>query len=208
MQIDSKTISKIVSKILSQKYSISSVDIPNIDLYMDQVTTFMDTHFHETKRYSEDKILTKTMINNYTKNHLLPAPDRKKYSKEHMLVLIFIYQLKNVLSIKDIETLLQPLTEHFFHNQNQNALAEVYDMLSSLEKERTSQIETEINDLYSLALSTLQDTEAVSSDHEFLKLFTFIHLLNFDISMKKQIIEKLIDSLSETTTSSSKDRND
>ena len=49
---------------------IKPEDIPNIDLYMDQVTTFMDAQLASTKRYKEDKILTKTMINNYTKNNL------------------------------------------------------------------------------------------------------------------------------------------
>ena len=58
-------------------------DIPNIDLYMDQVTTFMDEHLETTKRFEDDKLLTKTMINNYTKNNLLPNPNKKKYSKEH-----------------------------------------------------------------------------------------------------------------------------
>ena len=65
-------------------------ELPNIDLYMDQVTTFMDQHLEKTKRYSEDKLLTKTMINNYTKNDLLPSPVKKKYSKDHMVMLIFI----------------------------------------------------------------------------------------------------------------------
>ena len=79
--------------------------IPNIDLYMDQVTTFMDANLEHSKRYEEDKILTKTMINNYAKNNLLPPPVKKKYSKEHILLLIFIYYLKSILSISDIQTL-------------------------------------------------------------------------------------------------------
>ena len=77
---------------------IKPQDLPNIDLYMDQVTTFMDQHLESTKRYSEDKLLTKTMINNYTKNDLLPSPVKKKYSKEHLLILIFIYHFKNILT--------------------------------------------------------------------------------------------------------------
>lgn len=52
-------------------------EIPNIDLYMDQITTFMNEHLQSSKRFPEDKILTKTMINNYTKNNLLPPPDKK-----------------------------------------------------------------------------------------------------------------------------------
>ena len=71
---------------------IRSKDIPNIDLYMDQVTTLMQDRLKNTTRYPEqDKILTKTMINNYTKNNLLPPPLKKKYSREHVMILIFIY---------------------------------------------------------------------------------------------------------------------
>ena len=61
---------------------IKPEDIPNIDLYMDQVTTFMENNLSSSKRHPEDKVLTKTMINNYAKNHLLPPPVKKKYSRD------------------------------------------------------------------------------------------------------------------------------
>ena len=67
--------------------AIPSADVPNIDLYMDQITTFMDTHLADSRRYPDDKIMTKTMINNYTKNHLLPPSVKKKYSREHIFLL-------------------------------------------------------------------------------------------------------------------------
>ena len=89
-------------------------EIPGIDLYMDQVTTFMDSHLNTSKWLGEDKILTKTMINNYAKNDLLPPPVRKKYSREHMLLLIFIYYFKGILSISDIQTVLKPINDRFF----------------------------------------------------------------------------------------------
>ena len=76
---------------------------------MDQVTTFMEEQLVSSKRYADDKILTKTMINNYAKNKLLPPPEKKRYSKEHVLMLIFIYYFKNILSINDIQTLLTPI---------------------------------------------------------------------------------------------------
>ena len=75
---------------------VRSEDIPNIELYMDQVTSFMDEQLSSSKRYDDDKILTKTMINNYAKNNLLPPPVKKKYSKEHVVVMIFIYYFKNM----------------------------------------------------------------------------------------------------------------
>ena len=65
-------------------------DLPNIELYMDQVTTFLEEQLKNTKRFEDDKIFTKTMINNYTKNHLLPPSNKKKYSRNHMILLIRI----------------------------------------------------------------------------------------------------------------------
>ena len=94
---------KYTNEILNLLRSIQNIDyitpdeIPQIDLYMDQVTTFMDEHLRSSKRFEEDKILTKTMINNYTKNNLLPPPVKKKYSKEHLLMLTFIYYLNHRL---------------------------------------------------------------------------------------------------------------
>ena len=93
---------------------INPADIPSIELYMDQVTTFMDKELSGTKRHADDKILTKTMINNYSKNNLLPPSDKKKYSKDHIILLIYIYYMKNFLSINDIQTLLQPMTDEHF----------------------------------------------------------------------------------------------
>ena len=73
----------IIRKLGSIDY-IDPDEIPNIALYMDQITTFMDANLADSKRSEDDKILTKTMINNYTKNDLLPPPVKKKYSKEHI----------------------------------------------------------------------------------------------------------------------------
>ena len=109
-------------KRLAKLNYIKPGEVPNIDLYMDQVTTFMDEHLSDCKRREDDKILTKTMINNYTKNNLLPPPVKKKYSKEHLYVLTFIYYFKNLLSISDIQTLLNPLTEQFFEGNETGSL--------------------------------------------------------------------------------------
>ena len=96
---------KRLSDILHQLAEIDYVhpeDIPNIDLYMDQVLTFLDQELGTVREATEDKAMTKTMINNYTKNQILPSPEKKKYSRDHMLNLIFIYYLKNFLSMKGI----------------------------------------------------------------------------------------------------------
>ena len=102
---EKEMMNSIFAKIAELDY-IKPDEIPNIALYMDQVTTFMEDNLASTKRHHDDKILTKTMINNYAKNKLLPPPEKKRYSREHLLMLIFIYYFKNILSISDIQTLL------------------------------------------------------------------------------------------------------
>ena len=72
-------LSGILSKMGNTDH-IRLADIPDIDLYMDQVTHFMEEHLKSSKRYETDKILTKTMINNYTKNKLLPPSEKKRYT--------------------------------------------------------------------------------------------------------------------------------
>ena len=94
MTIDEKDMINSILASVSRIDYIKPEDIPNIELYMDQVTTFMEEQLASTKRYDEDKILTKTMINNYAKNKLLPPPEKKRYSREHILMLIFIYYFK------------------------------------------------------------------------------------------------------------------
>lgn len=87
MKIDEKNLLGSILESLSHIDYIKPKDLPNIDLYMDQVTTFMDSQLAVSKRHPEDKILTKTMINNYAKNNLLPPPVKKKYSREHLNVI-------------------------------------------------------------------------------------------------------------------------
>ena len=87
---------------LIQSEYIPAQDIPDIGLYMDQVTTFMESKLDSSKRYPDDKIMTKTMINNYTKNHLIPPSVKKKYSRDHMFFIIIIYYIGTVIIYKKI----------------------------------------------------------------------------------------------------------
>lgn len=140
MEISMATTEELLQTILQSLEKveyIKSEDIPNIDLYMDQVLTFMDRKLRSAVRpQTEDRVLTKTMINNYAKNDLLPPPVKKKYSKEHVLMLIFIYYYKGVIPMNEIQTLLQPITDHYFQNGQAFDLESVYKEVVSLEKEQ------------------------------------------------------------------------
>ena len=168
-------------------------DIPNIDLYMDQVTTFMDQHLEHSKRYPEDKVLTKTMINNYAKNQLLPPPEKKKYSREHILMLIFIYYYKNLLSIGDIKTLMTPLCEKYFNTASGLNLTDIYEELFSQEKTQLEALREDAARIFRTASQTFPN--APEDERELLQRFAFISLLGFDVYLKKQMIEFLIDEM-------------
>ena len=191
MKTNDERLNDILNR-LERLHYVTPDDIPAIDLYMDQVTTFMDTHLASCKRDEEDKILTKTMINNYAKNDLLPPPVKKKYSKEHVLILIFIYYFKNILSIRDIDLLLKPLTEKYFGKDADFDLSSVYEEVCQMEKNRVQSVQDDITALWAQASESYAD--APEEDREMLQLFAFICSLSFDVYIKKQIIEKVIDS--------------
>ena len=193
MTVDTSDMLKSIFDTFSGLDYIRPEDIPNIDLSMDQVTTFMEEHLKKTRRHPGDKILTKTMINNYAKNDLLPPPTKKKYSREHMLVLIFIYYFKNLLSITDIQALLKPLTEKYFKNDKDFGMEEVYKEVFSLEKGELEKLQKDMEEKYAVSKETFKG--APEEGREFLQLFSFICILAFDTYMKKTLIEKLVDSL-------------
>ena len=196
MTLDTDNLIKSILDSLSRIDYIRPSEIPNIDLYMDQVTTFMDSRLQSSKRRDDDKILTKTMINNYAKNKLLPAPNKKKYSREHMLLLIFIYYFKNILSISDIQKLLSPICQNYFHGEGSLTLEQLYEEVFSLEKGEAEKLKQDVLDKFNRSRATFASVP--EEEQEFLRLFSFICMLSFDVYMKKQLIEKLLDSALDT----------
>ena len=181
-------------------------EIPQIDLYMDQVTTFMEKHLGELKRYPEDKVLTKTMINNYTKNNLLQSPNKKRYSKQHLILLIYIYYLKNMLSINDIHTLLEPLIDGYFNTSSDGKdISDIYAHLYEYLSDHYGDI---IKDIVRTAnkADAMYDLEKDPYLHD----LSMISLLSVDIYAKKKYVEHLVDKLrseSDYTTQQRENRN-
>ncbi|MBQ5951916.1 MAG: DUF1836 domain-containing protein [Lachnospiraceae bacterium] len=169
-------------------------DIPDIGLYMDQVTTLMEKALGQGRRGPEDKILTKTMINNYTKNELLPPPDKKKYSRDHVLLLFLIYYLKNFLSITDIRTLLAPLFRHLGRPQEALSLEEIFSQILSMEEAQAPVLR---EDLFTKADASRACIDGLESqpDPDYLEKLYYICALSYDIYVKKAMVERLIDNL-------------
>ena len=200
---------KRLNEILHQLAEIDYVhpeDIPNIDLYMDQVLTFLDQELGTVREATEDKAMTKTMINNYTKNQILPSPEKKKYSRDHMLNLIFIYYLKNFLSMKDIKSILDPINERYFGAKEGLGFFDIYSAMVGYESKVARDVTKDIIRKYNLSKQAFADQD--DDSRQDLQEFTFICELAFDVFVKKMMIEQYLaerDSKTQTKEESSQE---
>ncbi|MDD6212581.1 MAG: DUF1836 domain-containing protein [Clostridiales bacterium] len=201
----SQELDKLLEKYKSLSYIRPSM-LPDIDLYMDQVTTFMDDRLKNQCRYPEDKILTKTMINNYTKNRLLPPPEKKKYCQDHLVLLIYIYYLKNMLSINDIATLLKPMTEHYWKTDDGLTMKSIYRDIISMEKEMFRNFSSDIQNKSEMASQAFTNEDLTEEERNYLQNFALVTMLGFDVYLKKQMMETIIDDLREEGNPSHKDK--
>ena len=205
MTIDIHDLMNSILASLSRIHYIKPEEMPNIDLYMDQVTTFMEEVLRPTKRHAEDKIPTKTMVNNYVKNDLLPPPEKKKYSKEHLLTLIFIYYFKTSLSIQDIQKLLNPITDRYWDTEGEISLEEIYKLVFSLEETEVDLLKERLQEEFRMSEDAVAKLDGLDKkEADFLQKFVFVCLLNFDVFAKKLLMEKIIDSLTGSDASGKK----
>lgn len=179
-------------RMLDQLAYVKPEEIPSIDLYMDQVLTFInDRTRYLTRNPKEDKIFTKTMINNYAKTKILPSPVKKKYSKDHILLLLLIYYFKGVLSVGDTGELLGKITDKYFGNNDDLAFEDIYEEVFKLEAGEIDFLKKDIAEKFQIAEGTFEN--APEENQDFFKTFAFICLLSYDVFMKKLMIEKLVD---------------
>ena len=192
MTIDQNDLINSIMASLDRIDYIKADELPNIGLYMDQVTSFLEERLkNSTRNPGEDKVLTKTMINNYAKNKLIPPPDKKKYSRDHILLMIFIYYFKNFLPISDIKTILGPLTDKYFHKDADLNLEAIYTTLFSKEDTFVQEVLENVMKQFHMSADLFPD--APKADQASLREFTFICMLSLDIYLKKQLIEAILD---------------
>ena len=200
MEKDRQKVLNDMMSMLEQLAYVKPEEIPNIDLYMDQVLGFInDRTRYLTRNPKEDKIFTKTMINNYAKTKILPPPVKKKYSKDHILLLLLIYYFKGVISVGDTGNLLGKITEKYFGNTGELAFEDIYQEVFQLESGAIDFLKKDIKDKFQIAEETFQG--APEESKEFFKNFAFICLLSYDVFMKKLMIEKLVDECCKKTES-------
>lgn len=170
---------------------ITLTDIPDLDLYMDQVTTLFESKLSSNKRSEEDKILTKTMINNYAKAKIFPPIKSKKYSKNQIILLCLIYNLKQCLSLSDIGSLFKPINENLSAEDTDSSYAEnLYSSFLDLKKATTEDFTKNFKKL----IAEIDNKTASISDKETTSLLLTVFLLIENANMNIRASQKIIDS--------------
>lgn len=200
---EQKNITEQISEISHSQVIVPIETIPNIDLYMDQVTTFIESALSDCKRNKNDKILTKTMINNYAKAKIFPPPQKKKYTKNHIMLLIMIYHLKSILSISDISRLLKPVTEELTKNVQSPLLEMIYSDFVELQKQNQKNIAMVLENNY--MQNTIVSPQYHKYENETIQNIIVVLQLVIQSNTKKRIAEKILDahfSVKKTTSKS------
>lgn len=140
-------------------------ELPDIELYMDQVITLMNKYIGGMS-LSNEPVLTSSMINNYVKNDIIPPPVKKKYSRTHLFRLIIICIMKPVLPINDISTLIDTMLKNgseqevldFFSEQYESIYIDIMDVLENCTEKNSSETKNE-----TLLAASIMRAAAISS---------------------------------------------
>lgn len=176
----------------SQKSSnnINLDDFPEIDLYMDQVMQLFENKLSYTKRYKDDKVLTKTMINNYAKGKLLMKIKNKKYTKNHLILMGLIYNLKGSLSLTDIKTILTPIINSF-DKENDYPLYDIYQSFLDIYDFNLDELNVSSNKIYENIKKLVDSKNLDLGDFEekFLLICAYVSMSNLYRRMSEKIID-------------------
>lgn len=178
-------------KDITEYEEIKLSDIPWVDLYMDQVTTFFDEKLKTFKRDEEDKILTKTMINNYAKAKLITPVKGKKYNKEQMVLLSLIYNLKQVLSINDVGLVLSPVIKSLSSKDKSLSLECIYNEFLDINRLQAEEFDSWFKDKVEFLSEKSLNSQAEDKDL-MLVLMSVLMLVN-SANNQKRMAEKIID---------------
>lgn len=190
-----KDIDELIDSLGFDK-QIQLEEMPSIDLYMDQVIQLFENAFAETRRTEDEKILTKTMINNYAKGNLFFPVKKKKYTRGHLILISLIYQLKGALSITDIKGVLSSING--LAMKGELDLGEFYSAFLALAEENERDFREEAAKRKSAAERELGNMPEGGNDLE--KVLLIASLVNMS-NMYRKLAEKLADQLQKETPS-------
>jgi DNA-binding transcriptional MerR regulator len=178
------------------KADIELSQIPDINLYMEQLLDFINSKTAGSKRV-ESNTFTKAMINNYTKAGLLNPPNNKKYNREHIILLLLINQLKQVLSINDIKTLYQPILQNMDKETISDNIISIEDIYETFLELKDNEYSTAGIDFENKFKIIKEETKKITNEdnQDLAEIFLTVIMLVAEANIAKRLAEEIIDKL-------------
>ena len=158
MEIEKTQLEQIIAQAANPD-RLEPDQIPELDLYIDQILMLFEDKLGDNRRHEKDKILTKSMVNNYSKERMIRPMRGKKYTREQILQILLICSLKNMLSIGDIKRLMTVLMEEGVQAQG---LEEIFRNDRDNQQSLRQDVEVIIQHLHSDYAEQMDTTELVS----------------------------------------------
>ncbi len=170
---------------------IDSASLPEIDLYIDQVSTFLKQKIDAVDETLSERYITKPMINNYAKKGLIARPDGKKYSSDHMLMILMVVYLRGIFKMEDISKIMKPLIEN--HNSEfEDTIhpADLYDTARSAAEKHITALLSDVDEDVEFIKRRLEDTDLADDDR--MEIFTLILTLAMRADAEKYLASRLM----------------
>lgn len=168
-------------------------EIPVYHLYISQLEEFFDKKLNKSIGEEDDrKTISKTMIQNYIKDGLLMPPEGKSYNRSHVILLTLIYNLKYILSIRDIRRLLNPILVDIENEDSAMEIESLYESYLELKQNSVQNLNSNLEALATKVHSQLDDSKTEEEERK-IKLLLFITTLVSEANLRKKIAEFLIE---------------
>jgi len=201
LEITKDILEKFALQLLDNELKVE--EIPSIRQYADQVTELLNSRLHHRRKGDETSIaISKSMINNYTKNGLLNPSDKKKYDKNHIILLSLIFHLKQVLSLDDIKTILNPILKNLEAPEVKDAiipLEDIYKAFLEFQKEELFDTCNDFEDRFNRVCQKINNPFENHGSKDMIDKFLTVLLLVAEATAAKQLAEKMIDTYFKTT---------
>jgi len=188
-----ESIQQLINEIILND-NIKLEEIPEYRLYISQIEEFFDKKLGKGMNDDEDKkAISKTMIQNYIKDGLIMPPEGKSYNRNHVILLAIIYNLKSILTIKDIKKLLSPILEAVDDENNTNIIEHIYMSYYKLKEKDIEQYPDILMDNMKTIEKYLEEYKIYGEEWDKVPQLLLILTLVAQSNIRKKIAEHLID---------------
>ena len=169
-------------------------EMPEYRLYISQLEEFFDKKLGRSASDEEErKTISKTMIQNYIKDGLLMPPEGKCYNRNHVILLTLIYNLKSILSIKDIRKLLSPILNDIDNEDSLTDIQYLYNTYLRLNEAALTGFSASLAESFERIKSQPKMEEKSDCEWEHIMLLLLVATLISEANARKKLAEHIID---------------